>query len=134
MTNDNIFRLILLVCFAALLPFGLYYRIRSKTGEKLDRWQDGTFILFGLRLSGIPFLIGSLAWMINPQRMNTPATTNAINAAVRGSLESGCWDLSLAAAIVNRSEPCQCLLASSAVAPTKIAAYVWSDSSDHPCT
>ncbi len=71
MTNDNIFRLILLVCFAALLPFGLYHRIRSKTGEKLDRWQEGTFILFGLRLSGIPFLIGSLAWMINPQRMNT---------------------------------------------------------------
>ncbi len=41
---------------------------------------------------------------------------------------------SLAAAIVNRSEPCQCLLASSGIALTKIAGNVWFDSSVRRCT
>ena len=39
-----------------------------------------------------------------------------------------------AAAIINRSEPCQCLLASSVVDPTKSAGNVWSASSSHRCT
>lgn len=69
MTVDDTFRLILLASFAVVLPFGLYHRLRSHTGESLDRWQEGTFILFGTRLGGIPFLIGGIAWMINPQRM-----------------------------------------------------------------
>lgn len=53
MTNDDLFRLILLVIFFAFVPFALYHRIRSKTDEKLDRWQEGAFILFGLRLGAI---------------------------------------------------------------------------------
>ena len=69
MTHDNLFRLILLVSFAAVLPFALYYRLRSKTDEKLDRWQEGPFILFGLRLSAVPCFIGGIAWMIDPQWM-----------------------------------------------------------------
>ena len=69
MTDDNLLRLILLLCFAAVLPFALYYRIRSITNERLDRWQEGAFILFGLRLSGIPCLIGGIIWMIDPRRM-----------------------------------------------------------------
>ena len=69
MTNDDLFRLIFLAIFATILPFGLYHRIRSHTGEKLDRWQEGTFILFGTRLGGIPCLIGGIAWMINPHTM-----------------------------------------------------------------
>lgn len=70
MTHDNLFRLILLGIFFAFLPFGLYHRIRSHTGEKLDRWQEGTFILFGVRLSGIPAVIGGFAWIINPKWMS----------------------------------------------------------------
>jgi protein-S-isoprenylcysteine O-methyltransferase Ste14 len=69
LTNDNLFRLILLVIFAAVLPFGIFYRIRSITKEKLDRWQEGPFILFGLRLSAVPCFIGGITWMINPQWM-----------------------------------------------------------------
>ena len=57
------------VIFAAVLPFALYHRIQSHTGEKLDRWQEGAFIRFGLRLSAVPFFVGSIAWMINPQWM-----------------------------------------------------------------
>ncbi|HUG67846.1 MAG TPA: isoprenylcysteine carboxylmethyltransferase family protein [Pirellulaceae bacterium] len=70
MTVDDKFRLILLATFGFFLPFALYYRIRSLTDERLDRWQEGAFILFGLRLSGIPFVIGGIAWMIAPQRMS----------------------------------------------------------------
>jgi protein-S-isoprenylcysteine O-methyltransferase Ste14 len=69
MTVDDTFRLILLANFTVVLPFALYHRLRSHTGESLDRWQEGIFILFGTRLGGIPFLIGGIAWMINPQRM-----------------------------------------------------------------
>lgn len=71
MTDDNLFRLILLALFAIILPFGLYHRIRSHTGESLDRSQEGPFILFGTRLSGIPCLIGGIAWMINSQWIAT---------------------------------------------------------------
>jgi protein-S-isoprenylcysteine O-methyltransferase Ste14 len=69
LTDDDTFRLIMGFTFAAFLPFALYYRIRSKTDERLDRWQEGTFILFGLRLSGLPCFFGSIAWMIDPQWM-----------------------------------------------------------------
>jgi protein-S-isoprenylcysteine O-methyltransferase Ste14 len=69
MTNADLFRLILIVIFAAFLPFALYHRIRSNTGEKLDRWQEGPLILFGLRFGAVPWFVGSLVWMINPQWM-----------------------------------------------------------------
>jgi protein-S-isoprenylcysteine O-methyltransferase Ste14 len=69
MNHDDIFRLILVGIFVLFLPFALYHRIRSNTGEKLDRWQEGTIILFGLRLGSLPWFLGSLAWMINPQWM-----------------------------------------------------------------
>ena len=65
MNHDDLFRLILVIIFAAVLPFALYHRIHPHTGEKLDRWQEGAFILFGLRLSGIPCLIDSIAWLID---------------------------------------------------------------------
>lgn len=70
MSADELFRLIfvgILVCF---LPFALYHRIRSNmSGEKLDRWQEGAFILFGLRLGGLPWFIGGIVWMIDPKLM-----------------------------------------------------------------
>ena len=37
MTNDDLFRLILIVIFAAFLPLALYHRIRSNTGEKRNK-------------------------------------------------------------------------------------------------
>jgi protein-S-isoprenylcysteine O-methyltransferase Ste14 len=70
MTQNDIFRLILIVIFCAFLPFALYHRIRSNmSGEKLDRWQEGAFILFGLRLSGLPWFVGGIVWMIDPKLM-----------------------------------------------------------------
>jgi protein-S-isoprenylcysteine O-methyltransferase Ste14 len=67
--DDNTFRLAYFVVVAAFAPFAVYYRARSVTTERLDRWQEGAFILFGLRLSALPIFVGGVTWMINPQWM-----------------------------------------------------------------
>jgi len=67
--SDDTFRLMLAIAIAAFLPIAAYHRFRSLTRERLDRWQEGAFILFGLRLGGLPLFVGGLAWMINPQWM-----------------------------------------------------------------
>jgi len=70
MSADELFRWIFVAILVGFLPFGLYHRIRSNIGgEKLDRWQEGKFILFGLRLSGLPWFIGGIVWMIDPSLM-----------------------------------------------------------------
>jgi protein-S-isoprenylcysteine O-methyltransferase Ste14 len=69
MTDDDLFRLMLLSLAVLFMPFGAYYRIRSISDEKLDRWQEGVLILFGLRLLGLAIFAGGIAWMINPSWM-----------------------------------------------------------------
>lgn len=74
MANDETFRTILLVGLLIVLPIGIYHRIRSQaTGEKLDRWQEGPFILFTLRPIGIAGMLGLLAYLINPRYMSWSA-------------------------------------------------------------
>lgn len=67
--TDESFRTVLLIVVGLFVPFGVYYRVQSYTGEKLDRWQEGKFILFALRMSGLPWFVGSVAWAINPSWM-----------------------------------------------------------------
>jgi protein-S-isoprenylcysteine O-methyltransferase Ste14 len=67
--TDEWFRNLILVVLGPIVPFAVFYRHRSFTGENLDRWQEGKFILFGTRLSGIPAVIGGMAWMMNPAWM-----------------------------------------------------------------
>ena len=67
MSDDDVFRFVIIGICVAFMPIGLYYRIRSYTGEKIDRWQEGGFILFGLRLSALTVVAAGTAWMINPQ-------------------------------------------------------------------
>lgn len=67
MPEDSAFRLILLVVFMAIVPVGIYHRVKSQsTGERLDRRQEGVFILATLRPLGAAFWLGLVAWMINP--------------------------------------------------------------------
>ena len=66
MSDDQLFRLVLLAGFVILLPIGIYHRLKSQTGEKLDRRQEGWFILVTLRLGGITGLLGVVAYLINP--------------------------------------------------------------------
>lgn len=50
MTDDALFRPILIAGWLILLPVLLYHRIRSQTtGERLDRRQEGWLILLTLR-------------------------------------------------------------------------------------
>ena len=69
MADDNTFRWMIILVATVFGPIGLYHRVRSKTDETLDRWQEGVVILFGLRLSGLPWFIGGIVWMIDLRRM-----------------------------------------------------------------
>lgn len=70
MDNDQTFRIVLIVVALTVFPVMAYYRVRSQaTGEKLDRWQEGRFILFTLRPVGVAAMLGLLAFTINPSWM-----------------------------------------------------------------
>ena len=50
MDQDHTFRLFLIIGFLIVLPIVLYHRLKSwAAGEKLDRRQEGLFILATLR-------------------------------------------------------------------------------------
>ena len=70
MSDEQLFRTILIVSALLLFPVGIYHRVKSQsTGERLDRWQEGAFILFTLRPIGIATMLGLLAYMIDPEWM-----------------------------------------------------------------
>jgi len=69
MSDDRTFRLMLIIMASVFGPIAMTYRFRSRTDEKLDRWQEGAWILFGLRLSGVPCFVGGIVWMIDSRRM-----------------------------------------------------------------
>ena len=66
MSDDELFRLILLAGFVILMPIGIYHRLKARTGEKLDRRHEGLFILVTLRLVGFTGLAGMIAYLIKP--------------------------------------------------------------------
>jgi len=67
---DQTFRDVLLVGAVLILPVMLYFRIRSQaTGERLDRWQEGRFILFTLRPIGLTTMLGLILYLIDPRWM-----------------------------------------------------------------
>jgi protein-S-isoprenylcysteine O-methyltransferase Ste14 len=64
------FRLIVVVGFAAVVLITLYHRIRSwASAEKLDRRQEGLFILATLRPVALMLWLGVIAYMIDPAWM-----------------------------------------------------------------
>ena len=70
MGDDQTFRIILALGIAAFLPFGIYHRLRSQaTGEKLDRRQEGLFILLTLRPIILAGMLGLLTFVASPARM-----------------------------------------------------------------
>jgi protein-S-isoprenylcysteine O-methyltransferase Ste14 len=69
MNDEQTFRWILLAGLALLLPMGIYHRLQARTGEKLDRWQEGLFILITLRLMGLVSMIGGIAYLVHPPSM-----------------------------------------------------------------
>ena len=58
MTDDDLFRWLMIAGAAVLLPIGIYHRLRAHTGEKIDRLQEPLYILIGVRLIGLVGAIG----------------------------------------------------------------------------
>src|SRR5436190_1347309 len=71
MNHDLTFRSVLVAICLTVFPVLFYHRIKSQaTGETLDRWQEGLFILATLRPIGLAFFVGMVAFMINPSWMS----------------------------------------------------------------
>jgi protein-S-isoprenylcysteine O-methyltransferase Ste14 len=71
MTDESVFRLIVVIDLIIVLPVALYYRINSQaTREKLARREEGLFILIGLRLCGLIAWIMLAAYLINPSSVD----------------------------------------------------------------
>ena len=71
MADDQTFRLILALGMMAFLPVALYHRVRSQaSGEKLDRRQEGLFILLTLRPCGLAAMGGLVRFVLNPAWMS----------------------------------------------------------------
>ena len=70
MNQDATFRPVLVVGFLAFVLITLYHRLRSwASGEKLERRQEGLFILATLRPVGLMLWLGVIAYMVNPAWM-----------------------------------------------------------------
>jgi protein-S-isoprenylcysteine O-methyltransferase Ste14 len=70
MNDDQGFRLFLVLVLSVLLPIALYHRLKSQaTREKLDRLQEGVFLLVSIRLFGLGAWIGLLVFLIDPSWM-----------------------------------------------------------------
>lgn len=70
MTDDETFHRLLVLISLVIFPIAIFHRIRSQaTGESLDRWQEGAFILFTLRPIGGATMIGFIAYLVNPEWM-----------------------------------------------------------------
>jgi protein-S-isoprenylcysteine O-methyltransferase Ste14 len=73
MTGENVFRIMVLGIVALVASIGVYHRIRSFTGEKLYRRDEGLVIMVALRLCGWSALLGVLTYLINPAWMKWSA-------------------------------------------------------------
>jgi protein-S-isoprenylcysteine O-methyltransferase Ste14 len=69
MRDETTFRLIFIIGFVTLLIVGLYHRLRADTGEKLDRRQEGLFVLFGLRSVALVLFVAMIVWLVYPAGM-----------------------------------------------------------------
>ncbi len=70
MEHEQTFRMILILGCVAILPIGAWHRIKAQaTGEKLDRRQEGLFILLTLRPVALAGFVGLILYMIDPSLM-----------------------------------------------------------------
>jgi protein-S-isoprenylcysteine O-methyltransferase Ste14 len=71
MINESTFRAIAIANIAVCLPIGLYFRIKSQaTRERLDRRQEGNFVMVGLRLCGVLSWAVLAVYLVSPTWMS----------------------------------------------------------------
>jgi methyltransferase len=64
--DNNTARVLLIAGFFSMMPIAAYHRLRARTGERLDRRQEGLFKLLTLRpLAGV-MMAGLLTYLIRP--------------------------------------------------------------------
>ena len=73
MNPDAPFRYLLLAGFVLLLCIGARHRLKARTGEPLDRKQEGLFILIALRLSGLAALVSLVTYLLKPASLGFAA-------------------------------------------------------------
>jgi protein-S-isoprenylcysteine O-methyltransferase Ste14 len=67
MTTESTFRAIAIAIIAVFLPICLYFRIKSQaTRERLDRREEGLFMMIALRVCGLLAWAVLAAYLINP--------------------------------------------------------------------
>jgi protein-S-isoprenylcysteine O-methyltransferase Ste14 len=67
MEHETVFRIVLAAAFLATVVITGYHRVRSwASKEKLDRREEGLFILLTLRPIGLLLWVGVFAYLINP--------------------------------------------------------------------
>lgn len=72
--DDYFFRTIMLVVFVLIVPVAGYYRKRAHgTGEKLDRMQEGMFLLVGIRACATVHFLAMFTFFISPPAMGWAA-------------------------------------------------------------
>ena len=70
MNEEATFRTVLGVGLLAVISITLYHRLKSQaTGEKLDRRQEGLFMLATARPVGLLLWLGVIAYLVNPDSM-----------------------------------------------------------------
>src|SRR5262245_29417333 len=70
MNDEQTLRLAMAVSALIVIPIAISYRFRSRVkGERLDRRQEGWFILATLRPIGLAGMLGVIVYLINPAWM-----------------------------------------------------------------
>lgn len=64
---ESVFRGLLMLGLALVLPLAASFRLRAQTDEKLDRRQEGWLILLGIRLPGVAHILSVLAYAWQPE-------------------------------------------------------------------
>ncbi len=68
--DDEVFRSVLIVGSFIVFLIMAYHRFKSQaTRERLDRRQEGLYILLTLRPIGVAAMLGLIAYMVNPSWM-----------------------------------------------------------------
>lgn len=70
---EDRFRYLLLLGFVVLMSIGVLHRFRARTGEPLDRSQEGWFVFIALRFSALIGFAGVAAYLIQPASMRFSA-------------------------------------------------------------
>src|SRR5438093_12569978 len=69
MSSDQTFRAVLVVTLVSVVLIAVSGRLRARTNEKLDRRQEGLFMLVTLRPVGLALWAGIIAYTVDPASM-----------------------------------------------------------------